>query len=51
MLSVAMQDSLAATLVNDAPHLLHGWHGKDPPLGQLLHGDAPSESRLPMRVA
>ena len=51
MLSVAMQDSLAATLVNDAPHLVHGWHGTDPPLGQLLHREAPSESRLPMRGA
>ena len=49
MLAVAAQDSLAATLVDDAPQLLHGWHGKGPPLGQLLHGEAPSESRLPLR--
>ena len=33
MLSVAVQDSRAATLVDDAPHLLHGWHGTGPPLG------------------
>ena len=43
MLSVAMQDSLAATLVDDAPQLLHGWHGSDPPLGQLLHGEGSAE--------
>ena len=33
----------------DAPHLLHGWEGSGPPLGELLHGDAPAESRLPLR--
>ena len=49
MLAVATQDSLAATLVNDAPHLLHGWEGSGPPLGELLHGEAPSPSRLPLR--
>jgi len=49
MLSVAVQDSLAATLVDDAPHLLHGWHGHGPPLGELLHGEAPALSRLPLR--
>ena len=49
MLAVAAQDSLAATLVNDAPHLLHGWEGCGPPLGELLHGEAPTISRLPLR--
>ena len=49
MLSVAVQDSLAATLVDDAPHLLHGWAGHGPPLGELLHGEPPALSRLPLR--
>ena len=49
MLAVAVQKALAATLVDDAPHLLHGWEGVGPPLGELLHGDAPAESRLPLR--
>ena len=49
MLSVAVHDNLAATLVDDAPHLLHAWEGRDPPLGELLHGEAPTESRLPLR--
>ena len=48
-LSVAVQDTLASTLVDDALHLLHGWEGEGPPLGELLHGDAPAESRLPLR--
>lgn len=41
--------SLAATLVDNAPQLLHGWYGAEPPFGQLLHGEAPSGSRLPLR--
>ena len=49
MLSVAVQNALASTLVDDAPHLLHAWEGVGPPLGQLLHGEAPTESRLPLR--
>ena len=49
MLAVAVQNALAATLVDDAPHLLHGWEGERPPLGVLLHGEAPTESRLPLR--
>ena len=49
MLAVAVQNSVAATLVDDAPHLLHGWEGDGPPLGVLLHGDAPAQSRLPLR--
>ena len=49
MLSVAVQNALASTLVDDAPHLLHGWEGEGPPLGVLLHGDAPPQSRLPLR--
>ena len=49
MLAVAVQNALAATLVDDAPHLLHGWEGEGPPLGELLHGDAPAASRLPLR--
>ena len=49
MLSVTLHNSVAATLVDDAPHLLHSWHGTGPPLGRLLHGEAPSTSRLPLR--
>ena len=49
MLAVAVQNAVASTLVDDAPHLLHGWEGSGPPLGELLHGDAPAESRLPLR--
>ena len=49
MLSVAVQNALASTLVDDAPHLLHGCEGDGPPLGVLLHGEAPAESRLPLR--
>ena len=44
MLSVAAQNVLAATLIDDAPHLLHAWEGLDPPLGMLLHGDAPTKA-------
>ena len=49
MLAVAAQDSLAATLVDDAPHLLHGWERLAPSLGELLHAEAPTPSRLPLR--
>ena len=49
MLSVSAQNALAATFIDDAPHLLHAWEGSDPPLGVLLHGEAPTESRLPIR--
>ena len=49
MRSVAVQASLAATLVDDAPHMLHAWEGSAPPLGILLHGEAPAESRLHLR--
>ena len=49
MISVATQNALAATLVDDAPHMLHAWEGTAPPLGILLHGEAPAESRLPLR--
>ena len=49
MLAVAVQNVVAATLVDDAPHLLHGWEGDGPPLDVLLHGDAPALSRLPLR--
>ena len=49
LLSVAAQNAIAATLVDDAPHLLQAWEGSDPPLGVLLHGEAPTESRLPLR--
>ena len=38
MLSVAAQNTIAATLVDDAPHLLYAWKGSDPPLEVLLHG-------------
>ena len=49
MISVATQNALAATLVDDAPHMLHAWEGDAPPLGILLHGEAPAEGRLPLR--
>ncbi len=49
MLAVAVQSALASTLVDDAPRLLHGWEGEGPPLGVLLHGDAPAQGRLPLR--
>lgn len=48
-LRLAVQDSLASTLVDDAPRLLHGWEGAGPPLGELLHGEAPTMSRLSLR--
>ena len=48
MLAVAAQDSLTATLVDDAPHLLHGWERLAPSLGELLHAEAPTPSRLPL---
>ena len=49
MISVATQNALAATLVDDAPHMPHAWEGTAPPLGILLHGKAPAERRLPLR--
>ena len=49
MLSVATQNALAATMLDDAPHMLHAWEGSGPPLGMLLHGEAPTISRLPLR--
>ena len=49
MISVATQNALAATLVDDAPHMLHAWEGSAPSFGILLHGEAPAESRLPLR--
>ena len=52
LVAVATQDSLAATLLGDAPHLLHGHPPELPlPLGDLLldAGEAPAQSRLPLR--
>ena len=49
MLAVPAQDSLAATLVDDAPHLRHGWKGIASSLGELLHAEAPTPSRFPLR--
>ena len=49
MLAVAAQDALAATLVDVAPQLLHARDVSGPPLGMLLHGEAPAQSRLPLR--
>ena len=37
--------ALAAMLVDDAPRMLHAWEGIAPPVGILLHGEAPAESR------
>ena len=50
-LAVATQDALAATLLGDAPHLLHGRPASLPPLGELLleGAEAPGPSRLPLR--
>jgi len=49
MTSVATQNALVVTLIDDARHMLHAWKGTAPPLGILLHGEAPAESRLPLR--
>ena len=49
MLSVAVQNAFAATIVDDAQCTLHAWEGTGPPLGVLLHGEAPTVSRLPLR--
>ena len=52
LVAVATQDSLAATLLGDAPHLLHGHPPELPlPLGDMLldGGEAPAQSRLPLR--
>ena len=51
ILAVATQNTLAATLVGDAPHLLHGNPEEEEPLGRLLleGADAPAPSRLPLR--
>ena len=51
LLAVATQDALAATLLGDAPHLLHGNPAEEEPLGRLLleGAEAPAPSRLPLR--
>ncbi len=49
MLSVAVQNALAATLAEDGPRLLHGWAGEALPLGGLLHREGSVQSRLPLR--
>ena len=49
ILAVAAQDTLAATLVDTDPHMLCAWDESGPPLGMLLHGEAPAQSRLPLR--
>lgn len=51
MLSVCVQDSLAATLVDDGALLLDGADGAEPPLGDVLldGGLAPEVSCLPLR--
>ena len=50
LLAVATQNAIAATLVGDAPHLLHG-SPEEEPLGRLLleGAEAPAPSRLPLR--
>ncbi len=48
-MAVAVQNAPAATLTDESPHVLCGWAGEPPPLGELLLADAPAESRLPMR--
>ena len=50
LLAVATQDALAATLLGDAPHLLHGNPAEEEPLGRLLleGAEAPAPSRLPL---
>ena len=47
MLAVAAQGARAVILVDDAPHMLHAWEGSGPgpPLGMLLHGETPAQSR------
>ena len=51
LLAVATQNALAATLLGDAPHLLHGNPAEEEPLGRLLleGAEAPAPSRLPLR--
>ena len=49
MISVAARNALAATLVDDAPHMLHAWEGTAPPVGILQHGEAPAGTRIPLR--
>ena len=49
ILAVAAQDALAANLVDNDPHMFYAWDGSGPPLGMLLHGEAPAQSRLPLR--
>jgi len=46
MISSAMQKSLAATLVHEAPHILHARERTAPPLEIFLHGELPAESHL-----
>ena len=45
MISITTQNVVAATLVDDAPHMLDAWEGTVLPLWIFLHGDAPVESR------
>ena len=51
IIRIAAQDALAATLVNDAPHLIHCTKGPEPRLADLLldAGESPPVSRLPGR--
>ena len=51
LLAVATQDALAATLLGDAPHLLHGHPAEEDPLGRLLleGAESPASGRLPLR--
>ena len=49
MLAVAAQDALVATLVDVDPEMLYARDVSGPPLGMLLHGEAPAQSRLPLR--
>ena len=51
ILAVATHNTIAATLVGDAPHLPHGNLEDAEPLGRLLMegAEAPTSSRLPLR--
>ena len=45
---MALQNALAATCVDDVPHMPHAWEGTGLLLGMLLHGEAPAVGRLPL---
>ena len=45
MISVVTQNAPVATLVDDVQDMLHAWEGAAPPLGIVLHGEAPAAGK------